>query len=118
VNFLADENIDGVIVEVLRSSGHQIRYIAEFDRGVNDDQIFQNANSSDEILITSDKDFGEIVFRQKQVTAGVVLIRLSGLKPETKAETVLTVVREHSEDLKGNFTVISPGVVRVRRSIP
>ena len=117
MDFIADENVDGIIVDVLRSSGYQVRYIAEFDRGVNDDQVFQSANASDEILITSDKDFGEIVFRQKRITAGVVLIRLSGLKPETKAETVLAVVREHRDDLKGNFTVISPGIVRIRRSI-
>jgi predicted nuclease of predicted toxin-antitoxin system len=118
VNFIADENIDSIIVEVLRSNGHQVRYIAEFDRGVDDDQVFQSANSSDEILITSDKDFGEIVYRQKRTTSGVVLIRLSGLIPETKANTVLTVVQEHGEELQGNFTVITPGVVRIRRSIP
>jgi predicted nuclease of predicted toxin-antitoxin system len=117
VNFLADENVDDISVEVLRTNGYQVRYISEFDRGVNDDQVFQSANTSDEILITSDKDFGEIVFRQKRVTAGVVLIRLSGLKPEAKADTVLAVVREHHDDLKGNFTVISPGIVRIRRSI-
>jgi len=91
VTFIADENIDSIIVETLRSNGHEVRYIVELARGADDEQIFQAASRSNELLITADKDFGEIVFRQKRVTQGVLLIRLSGLSPRTKAETVLAV---------------------------
>jgi hypothetical protein len=61
VNFIADENIDSIIVEVLRANDHEVRYIAELDRGADDEQILQAANNSGELLITADKDFGEIV---------------------------------------------------------
>jgi len=40
--------------------------------------------------LTADKDFGELVFRQRLLHSGIVLIRLAGLKPETKAELVVT----------------------------
>jgi hypothetical protein len=51
VDFIADENIDGIIVDVLRSNGHQVRYIAEADRGANDEHVFRNANDSNAVLM-------------------------------------------------------------------
>lgn len=118
MNCIADESVDGAIVESLRINGHNVIYVAELDPGLDDDEIFRGANDSGAILVTADKDFGEIVFRQKRVSNGVLLIRLAGLMAETKAELVLTVVREHESDLFQNFTVITPGIVRIRRSAP
>ena len=117
MNFLADENIDSAIVDALRSSGHAVRYVVEFNRGWKDEEVFDSANGAGELLITADKDFGEIVFRQKRITMGVLLVRLSGLSPQTKAAAVLAVVQEHGEDIEGKFTVIMPGSVRIRRSL-
>ena len=116
MNLIADESVDGPIVESLRVNGHTVTYVAELDPGTVDDEVFRTANDSGAILVTADKDFGEIVFRQKRVSSGVLLIRLAGLKAETKAELVSGVVREHENDLFQNFTVVTPGLVRIRRS--
>lgn len=115
MNFVADESVDGPIVYSLRSTGHTVAYIAETDSGIDDDEVFRKANAFTAVLITEDKDFGEIVFRQKRVSGGVVLVRLDGLTPDTKAQIVCAVVREHEPDLPENFTVITPGTVRIRR---
>lgn len=58
----------------------------------------------------------ELVFRQRQVTAGVVLIRLAGLSSRAKADIVSEVMRDHAAELLHAFTVISPGMVRIRPS--
>ena len=66
-------------------------------------------------LITSDKDFGELVFRQHLVSYGVILVRLSGLSAELKANIVSSTITNHENEILGNFTVISPGRIRIRK---
>jgi predicted nuclease of predicted toxin-antitoxin system len=66
-------------------------------------------------LITADKDFGELVYRQGRAAVGVVLLRLAGLSDATKADLVSISVAEHVSDLVGAFTVIEAGTVRIRR---
>jgi predicted nuclease of predicted toxin-antitoxin system len=65
-------------------------------------------------LITADKDFGELVFRQQQAAHGIILIRLTGLTAQRKAELVAIAVTQHGIDLPGSFTVVSAGAVRIR----
>lgn len=108
MNFVADESVDGPIVYSIRSTGHIVAYIAETDSAIDDDEVFRAANTFRAVLITEDKDFGEIVFRQKRESGGVVLVRLDGLIPETKALIVCTVVREHESDLRGTLRLSHP----------
>ena len=114
MNFLADESVDHPIVVRRREDGHDILAVAELTPSIPDVAVFTQANQRGDVLLSADKDFGEIVFRQRKVTAGVVLIRLAGLLPETKAKIVSVVVRDHEAELRGAFTVITPGMVRIR----
>lgn len=66
-------------------------------------------------MLTADKDFGELVFRQNRVHNGVILVRLFGMLSEIKAEIVAETIRDREAELSGAFTVISPGMVRIRR---
>jgi predicted nuclease of predicted toxin-antitoxin system len=63
MKFVADEGIDSQIVEKLRNEGHDIYYVAEFKAGTEDEKILEIANTEDRVLITRDKDFGELVYR-------------------------------------------------------
>ncbi|MCZ6678519.1 MAG: DUF5615 family PIN-like protein [Candidatus Poribacteria bacterium] len=117
MNLLADESVDKPIVDGLRQDGHNV-YIAELDPSIDDDTVLRRANEAGALLITLDKDFGELVFRQGRVHAGVVLIRLAGLSPQAKARIVSTVFANRGGELLNAFSVISPGTVRVRRSQP
>ena len=76
---------------------------------ITDDEVFQQANDRSALLITADKDFGELVFRQGRLHRGVVLLRLAGLSNATKAEIVAVVFRDRAPELLKAFTVISPG---------
>ncbi|MBM3240017.1 hypothetical protein FJZ31_27335 [Candidatus Poribacteria bacterium] len=116
MNLLADESIDKLIVERLRQEGYNVLYIAELSPSIDDDAVLQQANQNDALLITADKNFGELVFRQGLVHAGVVLIRLAGLSSQVKAKIVLAVFANQSNELLNAFSVISPGMVRIRRS--
>lgn len=115
MKLLADENVDKPIVERLRKDGHVVLYVAEIAPSISDDEVMQRANQEKAVLLTADKDFGDLVFRQSRIIYGVVFLRLSGLPPQRKAELVSKAVKEHAEELAWNFTVISHGTVRIRR---
>jgi len=77
VNLLADESVDRPIVERLQADNHSVVYAAELDPGVSDDVVLERTNRDGRLLITADRDFGELVFRLGRIHAGVVLIRLA-----------------------------------------
>lgn len=117
MNFLADESVDRQIVERLRVDGHSVQSVVEMEPGISDDLVLERANQQPALLLTADKDFGEMVYRQQRLMLGVVLVRLSGLSPLRKAEVVSATVSEHGRELSKAFTVIEPGRVRIRHPL-
>lgn len=115
MNLLLDENVDIQIVERLRDDGHSVSYVAEMSPSITDQDVLQIANKIKAPLVTSDKDFGEIIFRQHLVSYGIILIRLSGLTAELKADIVSSAIKRHADDVLGYFTVISKRRIRIRK---
>ena len=118
MKFLADEGVDQQIVKRFRQEGHTVLYVAEMEPGVCDDEVLDLANQETATLLTTDKDFGELIFRQGRISAGVILLRLAGLSQESKGETVASMIREHADELQQAFAVITPGMVRIRHKLP
>lgn len=114
MHIVADESVDLQVVQGLRRDGHDVLYIAESAAGISDDQVLAIANGRNALLLTADKDFGELIFRLCRISAGVLLIRLPGLSPVRKAEMVSNAVRDHGASLFNAFTVVTPSMVRVR----
>lgn len=73
------------------------------------------ANKESAILITADKDFGELVFCQNRITSGIILIRLTGLQPDVKASITAVAIKEHLAEIGNNFMVITSETVRIRK---
>lgn len=82
--------------------------------GISDNLVLDLANQKGAILLTADKDFGELVFRQRRIARGVILIRLSGISLIRKVEIVQSALIAHGQEMKQAFTVITPGAVRIR----
>jgi predicted nuclease of predicted toxin-antitoxin system len=117
MNLLADESIDRQIVERLRQDGHRVAYVAEMAPSTPDDQVLARANEDEAVLITSDKDFGELVYRQGRIHSGVVLLRLAGLSPQEKAAVASAVLRDRGTEVQDAFAVVSRRNVRIRRRL-
>jgi hypothetical protein len=115
MNFVADESVDRLIVERLRREGYQVSYVAELEPGMLDEAVLNLANQETALLLTADKDFGEMVIRQRLHMHGVVLLRLAGLTPARKAEIVALAIKEHLIELPRSFAVIMLGIFRIRR---
>ena len=115
MNFLADENLEMQVVERLRQDGHHVLAVVEMEPGISDEQVLKQANQLSALLLTSDKDFGELVFRLRRLSSGVILLRLAGLANSKKADLVVQIIHQYGEELVGAFTVISPQNLRIRR---
>ena len=115
MKLFADEAIDRQIVESLRSAGIDVTYAAETDAAVADDVLLQKASAQSRLFVTSDKDFGELVYRLGKATEGVLLLRLSGLSASLKARLVVAAVTLRAAELPGAFSVLSAGQLRIRR---
>ena len=113
MKFLADENVERAIVALLRSEGHDVLYVAEQVTGIDDDAVLAEANAEDRILITNDKDFGELVFLSGRATAGILLLRLGRERTADKLVSLRRLFAQHTDSLRDHFTVV--GVNRIRR---
>ena len=114
MRFVADEGVERFVVDRLRADGHEVLYILEAGPGLVDTEVLALAVRVRAVLITSDKEFGELVFRQRKAMGGVLLLRIMGLSSEDKLELVSSVVREHGKRLSGAFSVLSPRAIRIR----
>ncbi len=104
------------VIAQLRQEGHDVLAVAEMEPGIDDSTVLARANEAGALLVTEDKDFGELVFRQKLIHAGVILVRLAGLTVTVKGGVLSTAIREHGGEMMHAFTVLSPGAVRIRRA--
>lgn len=114
MKFVADEGVDSAVVSVLRKDRHDVLYVTEAASGLTDDEVLELANSQNALLLTANKDFGELVFRLGRVYTGVILLRLMSLASDAQAEIVAEVVEQYGAQMQIAFTVISPKTVRIR----
>lgn len=118
MKLVADADVNDHIVMRLREDGHDVISVAEIGPRIPDDVVLATAVREEAVLITSDKDFGELVVLEQHVSTGVLLLRLGALHPIRRAAIVSAAIEEHGERLVDAFTVIEPGNVRIRRLGP
>src|SRR5260370_11191739 len=84
MRLLVNENVTGTVIEELRQRGHDVLSVKESMRSEQDDVILARAQAEERIVVTHDKDFGELAFRsQLPAACGVILLRLSGSGRDT-----------------------------------
>jgi predicted nuclease of predicted toxin-antitoxin system len=116
MRFLVDECTGPSVAKWLREQGHDVFSVYAETRGADDNEIIQQAHSEDRILITTDKDFGEKVFREQRVHKGIILLRLADDRPVAKIETLRRLLDSHSDQLGNQFVVVTETNVRFARA--
>lgn len=114
MKFLTDENIGFAVINPLRSLGFDIKSILEVGRGADDISVLSLANREGRILITTDKDFGELVYANKLIHKGVILLRLRNDSSEKKFKVLGSLLTASPDTLGETFTVVTDGTVRSR----
>jgi predicted nuclease of predicted toxin-antitoxin system len=114
MKFFADENVARYIIQWLRQAGHDVLSAAEAKPGEADAAWLRQAEESARVIVTSDKDFGELVFRDRLNSHGIVLIRMQRLSLRGRLARLATVWPIVEANQAGKFIVITEGRVRIR----
>jgi predicted nuclease of predicted toxin-antitoxin system len=111
---LADENVPAPAVAALRQAGHDVAWMLEDAPGTPDSEVLARAQQEHRVLITFDKDFGELAFRAgASAAAGVVLFRISAESPDAAARAAVAALSMRT-DWSGSFAVVEDGRIRIR----
>jgi predicted nuclease of predicted toxin-antitoxin system len=114
MRFLADENFPLDAVEALRENGHDVAWIRADSPGIADPLVLERAQIENRIVLTFDKDFGELAFRLKLLaTAGIILFRIKAPSSLVIAEKVTKAITLR-DDWYGHFSVVEDDKVRMR----
>jgi predicted nuclease of predicted toxin-antitoxin system len=114
MKFLVDESTGSAVAEYLRSAGHDVLAVAEAMPQSEDPDILARAAGEGRIIVTNDKDFGELIFRSGKAHHGVLLLRLHDESSTNRVSVVKSVIEQYIDRLVGCFTVATEVGVRIR----
>lgn len=112
--FVADENFDFSTVKALPNKGHSVFAIAESFPSITDPQVLQIAIDRQAILLTEDKDFGELVHRLRMPHCGILLVRLVKVSSLEKSSRICQIIEQWGDELLNSFSVLSNDQLRIR----
>ena len=113
MRLLANENFPLDAVEALRENGHDVAWVREDSPGETDKNILLRAKTEERIILTFDKDFGELAFRSKvPANSGIILFRITPISPQYIAKAAAQALSGHS-DWAGHFSVVEDNRIRM-----
>lgn len=116
MRFLANENIPYSVVRFLNDSGKDVVWVGEVSRGATDDSVLDRAETEGRVILTFDRDYGELVFLhgQGRKVPGVIYFRFFPENPETFGRFVLHLIGLSDIRFERMFTVVEPRGIRQR----
>ena len=115
MKLVADESCAGPVIRALREAGHDVLVIAESATGASDEAVIARAFDEGRVLITEDRDFGELVYARGRSSAGVVFVKFQSRARRAKPAAVVEALAKLGARLRDGFTVVEPGRVRLAR---
>lgn len=112
---LLDENIGYLAVLNLRKDGYDVASILEESPGATDQEVIRRARSEERIIVTLDKDFGVLVYRDSSKHVGVLLLRIKKESAENISMIISKVLVRYGRKLKRKFTVATETRIRMRQ---
>jgi predicted nuclease of predicted toxin-antitoxin system len=113
MRFLVDESTGKRLHILLEESGHDSIFVGDVMSGFNDAAVLAKAEEEKRILITDDKDFGELIFRLGRPSSGVILLRDPDTRPRKRLEILVKVMKRHR--LEGSFVTLRNDRIRIRK---
>lgn len=112
---LADENFPLPSVKELRVNGHDVYAVAELDASIPDELVIEKAIAEGRIILTFDKDFGELVFKNGyRPPAGIIFFRWEHYQPHEPGKFLNTVFENEKLTFDFKITVIDEENIRQR----
>lgn len=114
MELIADESVDFGIVRILRQKGYSVISVTEKFSGIKDTKVLEIANKKAILLLTEDKDFGDLVYRFQLQHKGILLMRLNNIARQERFKIVADLMDKYFEELKNNFSVLTHKGIRIR----
>jgi predicted nuclease of predicted toxin-antitoxin system len=114
VRWLIDECVDAALAAILRQSGYDVVYMSDVAPRATDVEVMIRADRENRLLLTEDKDFGDLVFRQAKPVPGIVLLRIDSARRSRKEPRLLAAIDRLGDTLFGRYTVIEDARFRSR----
>jgi len=113
--FLANENFPRPSTIFLREKGFNIKSIQDDSSGITDEEVIKIAQEQEAIILTFDRDYGELIFKYaKDNPPSVVFFREKGNTPDFAGLTLFNLLVETNISLVDAFTVIEDKSIRQR----
>ncbi len=113
MKFIIDENAGPSVAKWLSDKGFEVFSVYDISPGISDEEILRKAFDENYIVITSDKDFGELVFKNSLPHKGIILLRLQYETSSNKIKLLNSLLEQLSPQLPGHFVVATEGGVRI-----
>ncbi|PWB62592.1 MAG: hypothetical protein C3F17_11005 [Bradyrhizobiaceae bacterium] len=114
MRWLIDECVDANLATFLRESGHDVVYIPDVEPSATDPEVMSRAEREDRLLLTEDKDFGDLTFRRSRAVPGLVLLRIDPIRRLLKGPRLLAAIDRFGTSLVGRYTVVEEARFRSR----
>lgn len=115
MRILADECCPLSVVEALREDGHDMWYAASEGSGSTDSALLARSVAEDRVLLTEDRDFCEMIYRDARPAYAVVLVRIHPARRDEKIGRVCALFAGHAADLPGMMATLTLRQIRLRR---
>ena len=113
--FCVDESTGQAVANYLCDQGYDVWSVIGSTPGLDDTAILQRAYNENRILVTNDKDFGELIFRHNYPVSGVILLRLIDESPNNKIRVVNAVLERWKTTLDGYYITATESLIRKRK---
>ncbi len=114
MRWLIDECVDAALAARLREAGHDVVYMSDIAPRATDVEVLKRADDEGRLLLTEDKDFGDLVFRQARTIPGIVLLRIDPVLRSRKGARLLAAIERFGDSLFGRYTVVEESRFRSR----
>ncbi|MEO8711036.1 MAG: DUF5615 family PIN-like protein [Parafilimonas sp.] len=114
MKIIADESLNFEFVSFLRENGFEILSIAEKYSSASDENILEMSLIPPAIIINEDKDFGELIFKNKKEFSAVILLRYNVSEEAFILKSLLSLLKNHFQELHKSFVTISVNRTRIR----
>ncbi|MGE0086576.1 MAG: DUF5615 family PIN-like protein [Desulfococcaceae bacterium] len=114
LKFLVDAGVSKKVEEYLKIQGYETKNVRDIDTRMPDEDIIRLAVSEHRMVITMDKDFGELVWHYDMEHCGVLLLRMENAAAAEKLEVITFILSNYSDKIKDNFCVYQNNRFRIR----
>lgn len=115
IRFIVDVNLGNGVEKYLESLGYDVLTVRSVNPSMEDKQIVEIACREERIILTLDKDFGDLVYKSGMNHKGILILRIEDWSLKNKKDVLDWILNQHIEELQNAFSIYHKGVLRIRK---